>query len=263
MTTPDFSEPSGGPVPSAPSPVAPSPVAPLPVALVPPRRRSGPMVAVIAGAVVLLVLVLVGAGITVGLTLSRSSGPASSAPTTAPATAATQIPAETEPPAFSGPLQSLVIPKPYGAVYAPEKRMGDKDGVVTKQDVASEFTTTEVAAVVALLTDDEFQRGVFLAWTDKGTLVFVQIFQFRYDREAVSWITDVERVAENFAAATAVFDEIPYGRWFVTKTSDGLGGVHALFDKGPFAVQIDTFKTGEPDVDGTKQMAIDQYQLLP
>jgi len=205
----------------------------------------------------------------VGVSLAAcSSGTASTAPTTAPATitfTAAATPVATDPPAFSGPLQSLVIPKPPGAVYAPDKRKGDKDGVLTKQDVASEYPGDAATQVSNILTQDEFQRGVFLAWTDTGTLVYVQIYQFRYDREAASWNATMQSSAQaqGDATSTAVFDEIPSGRWFVTKTSDGRGAAHAFYSKGPFAVEIDTFKTGAADLDGTKKMAVDQYKLLP
>jgi hypothetical protein len=266
MTTPDPGTPYGAPVPpaasgpSAPPPFPPAQFAPAPV---PPRRRGGLVIGVIVGVVV---FVLVGAGVTAALTLNRSSGTAAVPRTTALATTATtaaQTPVATDPPAFSGPLQSLVIPKPSGAVYAPEKRKGDKDGVVTKQDVASEYTGSDVDTVNSLLTQDEFQRGVFLAWTDHGTLVYIQIYQFRYDREAASWNVSVQRPAQNAATSTAVFDEIPFGRWVVTQLPDGRGAAAAYFSKGPFAVEIDTSKTGAADLDGTKKMAVDQYKLLP
>jgi hypothetical protein len=259
MTTPDPGTPFGAPVPPATSePSAPPRSAPPSV----PQRRTGLLIGVIVG---LIVFLLVGAGVTAGLTLSRSSRTSAAPPTTAPTTATTaaQTPAATEPPAFSGPLQSLVVPKPSSAVYAPDKRKGDKDGVVTKQDVASEYTGSDVDTVNRLLTQDEFQRGVFLAWTDHGTLVYIQIYQFRYDREAASWNVTVQSPAQSAATSTAVFDEIPAGRWVATKTPDGRGAAAAYFSKGPFAVEIDTFKTGAADLDGTKKMAVDQYNLLP
>jgi hypothetical protein len=262
MTTPDPSSPWGAPVaPATPGPSGPPP--PLPPVTASPRRRGGLVFALVAGAVALLVLV--GAGITAVLALNKA--PVTAAPPTTPAATAAATaaptPAATEPPPFSGPLQSLVLPKPSGAVYTPDKRKGDKDGVMTKQDVMSEYSGSDANIVDKILTQNEFQRGVFLAWTDHGTLVYIQIYQFRFDREAAQWNVAVQGPVQNAATSTAVFDEIPFGRWFVTKTPDGRGAAHAYYNKGPFAVMIDTFKTGAADLDGTKKMAIDQFNLLP
>jgi hypothetical protein len=259
--------PSGPPAPASPAlapPVLPFPSAPGLEFGARPPRRGGLLVAGIVVAV--LLVVLVGAGITAVLTLKKQTTTAATAPTaaatTAPPTAA-PTPTATEPAPFTGPLQSLVLPKPSGAVYSPQMRKGDKDGVLTKQDVMSEYTGSDVDTVNTILTQDEFQRGVFLAWTDHGTLVYIQIYQFRYEREAANWNVQVQRPIQDIATSTAVFDEIPSGRWFVTKTADGRGAGHAYFSKGPFAVMIDTFKTGAADLDGTKKMALDQYKLLP
>jgi hypothetical protein len=256
--TPDPTMPPGESATSVPYPPGFPVEAPPPV---PPRRRGGLLFGLIAGAVVLLVLV--GAGVTAVLALKKSPITVAAPPTTAPAASAAATPVVTEPAAFAGPLQSLVIPKPSGAVYTPEKRKGDKDGVLTLADVASEYSGSDVNTVKNILTQDEFQRGVFLAWTDHGTLVYIQIYQFRFDREAANWNVAVQGPVQDAATSTAVFDEIPFGRWFVTKTADGRGAAHAFFNKGPFTVEIDTFKTGAADLDGTKKMAVDQYKLLP
>jgi hypothetical protein len=262
MTTPDSSPPPSGSVPPAtPVPYPSESGFGTPPAPAPPPRRSGLLFGLIAGAIALVVLV--GAGITAVLAVNKAPITPAAAPTTAPAASAAATPVVTDPPPFAGPLQSLVIPKPSGAVYTPEKRKGDKDGVLTLQDVASEYSGSNVNTVKTILTQDEFQRGVFLAWMDQGTLVYIQIYQFRFDREAASWNVAVQGPVQDAATSTAVFDDIPFGRWFVTKTADGRGAAHAYFNKGPFAVMIDTFKPGTADLEGTKKMAVDQYKLLP
>ena len=46
---------------------------------------------------------------------------------------------------------------------------------------------------------------MFLAWTDHGTLVYIQIYQFRYDREAANWTVQQQRVIQDVATSTAGF----------------------------------------------------------
>jgi hypothetical protein len=241
---------------AAPAPDAIAAPAPYAVAAPPPRRRTG----LVIGVGVAVAAVLAVAGGTTAVLLTSTVKPTSAPPTRTPTAAAPTTPAQTDPPAYAGKLQDLVVPKSASAVYAPAERKGAADGSMTIQDVASEFSGGDV---LNTLTTLEFQRGLFLAWRDNGTLVYIQIYQFRYEREAGQWEVAVQRGIQDGATSTAVFDEIPYGRWFVTKTPDGRGAAHAYFHRGPFVVMIDTFRAGTADLDGTRRMAVSQYALLP
>jgi hypothetical protein len=214
-----------------------------------PKRRCG----TITGAMVGLVAVLMAAG-------CGGTGSATAPLTSTPVT--TAAPTPTKAPAYSGSLQDLVIPKPTSGTLTPNERKGAADGSVTAQDVASEFGDS-ASVVAGLLAQTGFQRGVFLAWRDNGTLVYIQIFQFSSNAGAAGWQATQERSIKDVATSTAAFDDIPGGHWFVTKTPDGRGGAHAFFTKGPLVVSMDTFRIGAADIDGLKKMAVDQYQRLP
>jgi hypothetical protein len=218
----------------------------------PPKRGTGTIIGGIVGLVV-----LIAAGVT-GCSSGGSNQTAAPATTQPPTTAAPPTTA----PAYSGSLQDLVVPKPASATLTPNERKGAADGSLTAKDVASEYAGSE-AAVSGILTQTDFQRGVFIAWRDNGTLVYIQIYQFKADAGAASWQATQERSIKDVATSTAAFDEIPGGHWFVTRTPDGRGGAHAFYSKGPLVVMIDTFRTGAADLDGTKKMAVDQYHRLP
>ena len=176
----------------------PDPTAPAPLSepTSTPRRR-GPVI----GRVVALVLI---AG---GLTAAAACTPgadnvAAPAPTTTSAT--TAAPTPTEPPPYAGPLQAVTVPMPAGAVAAASERKGDADGSLSLAQAASEYDAADQASVTAALKDAEYQRGVFLAWRTGGTLVYVQVYQFRYDREAASWTVSQQRGIEGIATSTRV-----------------------------------------------------------
>ena len=210
-----------------------------------------------------MLVLLIAGGVTTAVLMNNSTSTAAPPTTVAPTTAA-PAPTQTEPPEYAGKLQDLVVPKPASAVLTPSERKGDPDGSMNAQQVASEYSDSgDSNAVLRDLGTLEFRRGVFLAWRDNGTLVYIQIYQFRYEREAVNWMVSVQHSLGGIATSRAVFDEIKDGRWYVTKTPDGRGGAHAIYNKGPFAVMIDTFRAGAADLDGTKKMAVEQFAKLP
>jgi hypothetical protein len=229
------------------------------------RRRTG---FIIAG--IIAVVFVVAAGVGVVLVLNRARLTVSTptpTPTATSTTSATAAPTSTQSSDYTGALQALVAPKPAGATDADHS--GAADGTLTKQQVVSEYNGTSAdnqAAVLHALTELEFQRGLFVAWRDRqGTLVYVQLYQFRFDREAASWSTQMQRGMgdDPGKAATAYFDEIEGGRWFANELSDGRGAAHAIYSKGQFAVMIDVFRSGASDIDDTKKLAIQQYGRLP
>jgi hypothetical protein len=155
------------------------------------------------------------------------------------------------------------VPKSAGATNADSERSGDPDGSLSAPQVVSEYQPADQPAVLEALTDAEFQRGVFAAWRDRGTLVYIQIYQFRHDREAADWAAGAQRADQAVASSTATFDEIEGGRWCVSSTPDGRSGVHAAFNRATFAVMIDTFSSAPPDLKGIQKLAVEQYGRLP
>ena len=224
------------------------------------RRRTGLMVGV-----AIVVVVLVASGVAAEKLL-RPGVIATSLP------AATSAPAGTSQPPptvvatatrYAGTLQALAISMPAGATREP-LRMGAKDGTLDLGGVLDEYDGDARESARDLLTSLEFERGLFLAWTDgKGVLVYVQIYQFHYEHQAAAWSAAEARGLNDVAESTAVFDEILGGRWFVTTTPSGRGAVHARYSKGDLAVMLSIFTKGKADVDYLKRLSVDQYRKLP
>jgi hypothetical protein len=205
------------------------------------------------------VVVLVASGVVAAVLLNpdkvATSSPAvtSQPPVTVAATATK----------YTGTLQALAIPMPAGAARE-SLRMGAKDGTLDLNGVLEEYEGNAKESVRNQLTSLEFERGLFLAWTDaKGFLVYVQIYQFHYEHQAAAWSAAQSRGLADIAESTAAFDEILGGRWFVTTTPNGRSAVHTNYNKGDLAVMISIFRKGTADVDYLKRLAIDQYRHLP
>jgi hypothetical protein len=188
-------------------------------------------------------------------------GTVAAPPTTTPAEPTAAVtPTETE---YTGTLQALAVQMPAGAVREP-LTMAAEDGSLVLDDVLDQYADSSRASVRDLLTSLEFQRGLFLAWTDEqGFLVYLQIYQFHYERQAASWWAAEARSLNDIAESTAAFDEIEGGKVFTTTTPNGRSAAHGRFCKGDFAVMLSIFRTGQTDVEHLKRLTIDQFHRLP
>jgi hypothetical protein len=210
------------------------------------------------------VLVLVAGAVGVVILVNRiGSEPVGLAVPTAtyqppPSTSAAPTPSK-----YAAPLQDLAVPMPDGAARE-SLRMGADDGSMELEDVVAEYPDSSKAQVRKILTDLEFERGLFLAWTDaQGYLVYLQINQFHFERQAASWSVTEQRSMASVTETTAGFDEILGGKWITSTSPNGRGAAHAFFSKGDLTVMIGIFKTGKGDVDYVKRLAVEQYQRLP
>jgi hypothetical protein len=211
---------------------------------------------------ILLVLVLVAGGAIAVLLGSDQGDPVSAPPITAPASTTPAVtPSESE---YNGTLQALAIPMPVGAVRE-ELAMGAADGGLDLDDVLQQYPDGGRAGVRSLLTSNEFRRGLFLAWTDdQGFLVYLQIYQFHYERQAAAWWAAEARGLTDVAESTAGIDEIEGGKLILTTTTpSGRSAAHARFCAGEFAVMLSIFRSGPTDVDYLKRIAVEQFGRLP
>jgi hypothetical protein len=192
---------------------------------------------------------------------SDDGGTVAASPTTPPPQATEAVtPTEVE---YTGTLQALAIPMPAGAVREP-LAMGADDGGLVLDDVLEQYPDGGRASVRDLLTSLEFQRGLFLAWTDdQGFLVYLQIYQFHFERQAAAWWAAEARSLTDVAQSTAGFDEIEGGKVIVTTTPSGRIAAHGRFCKGDFAVMLSIFRTGQTDVEYLKRLTVDQFHRLP
>jgi hypothetical protein len=210
------------------------------------------------------VVVLAAAGVGVGVLLNRmgSQSVGLSVPTATYQPPPTTAPAPT-PSKYTAPLQDLAIPMPAGATRE-SLRMGADDGSMQLEDVVAEYPDSSKAQVRKILTDLEFERGLFLAWTDaQGYLVYLQINQFHFERQAATWSVTDRRSMDSVTETTAGFDEIVGGKWLTSSAPNGRGAAHAFFSKGDLTVTIGIFKTGKGDADYVKRLAVEQYNRLP
>jgi hypothetical protein len=222
-----------------------------------PRRRT-PII--IAGCVV--VVLLVAGGIASALLLNDKGSPTAATTPAPTATAASAAPTPS-PTRYAGELQDLAIPMPAGATRQ-TLRMGRDDGSLDLDAVLLEYEEADEPAMRKQLTELEFQRGLFLAWNDaQGFLVYLQIWQFRYEREAAAWSVAEARGLSASAESTASLDDILGGKVIVTTAPNGRSAAHARFPKGDLAIMLSIFKAGPTDLDYLKRLAAEQYQRLP
>jgi hypothetical protein len=223
-----------------------------------PNRRRLP---IIIGCVVVL---LVAGGITSALLLQHNGSPAA-ASLTDTATSAAPPPTSAAPTAtkYVGKLQDLAIIMPAGSTRQ-KLRMGGTDGSLDLDAVLLEYDAADRPAMRTRLSDLEFERGLFLAWNDtQGFLVYLQIWQFHYERQSAEWfVADAGGISTN-AESTASLENIEGGKVITTITPNGRRAAHARFVKGDLSVMLSIFKTGPTDLDYLKRLAAEQYQRLP
>jgi hypothetical protein len=213
------------------------------------------VVGIIAGVVALVV-----AGIGVGVLLNRiGSQPVGlSVPTTS-----SRPPASAAASKYTAPLQDLALPMPADA-HRETPRLGAADGSLALEDIVQEYGGTAKDTMRRTLVNLEFERGIFLAWTDaQGALVYLQLYQFHFEREAAAWSVGEQRSFDDITETTAGFDEILGGKWITTTGPDGRHAALAVYSKGDFSVTISVFAPGAALVDYVKRLAVDQYQRLP
>jgi hypothetical protein len=256
--TGDFVTEPDRPVAALPGPPATPPPAPVPS---PPRRGRAALIA--AGAVGLVVLVAAG----VAAVLLLNPGPANVAalsPTTDPPTTAPSPTPRPTPTDYTGPLSALALPKPAGAVYAPDQRIGAADGSLSKQQLTELWNTANGKAfALQRLTELSYQRGYIVAWLDGASLVYVRLTQFRTSQAAEGW-TDLEQggFSGPIMVSTDKMAGVEHGYIYVTNQKDG-HGAHARFSWGVIAVSLDVFNPDKADADAMRTMAADQLALLP
>jgi hypothetical protein len=142
--------------------------------------------------------------------------------------------------------------------------MGRDDGSLDLDAVLLEYERTDEPAMRKQLTDLEFERGLFLAWNDaQGFLVYPQIWQFRYEREAAAGSVAEARAVSDGAQSTASLDGILGGKVIAITAPNGRAAAHARFPKGDLAVMLSIFRQGTTDLDYLKRLAAEQYQRLP
>jgi len=67
-------------------------------------------------------------------------------------------------------------------------RLGAADGSLALEDIVQQYGGAAPDTMRRTLVNLEFERGIFLAWTDaQGALVYLQLYQFHFEREAGYW----------------------------------------------------------------------------
>ena len=232
----------------------PSPV-PAPVPSPVPRRRTGLIVGIVVG-----VLVVAAGAVGVGVLLSRIGSQLIGLPLP---TASHQASAVPTPSKYTAPLQDLALPMPADATRVTPP-VGAADGTLELEDVVQQHGAGQRDVLRQALTKIEFERGVFLAWKDgQGVLVYLQIYQFHFDRQAAAWSSVATRSLADVAESSAGFDEILGGRWGTLTAPDGRGYSYACYSRGDLSVAITVFTSGAAGIDHVKRLAVEQYKRLP
>jgi hypothetical protein len=142
---------------------------------VPPQKKSrtGLIVGLIIGAVVLLLLCGIGIVALVANSGSTNTPDAANTPTSGGRTTTT-TPAETH---FTGDLRSILIQPPAGAQTGKPNAASD-DGTVTLENAASFLYYTQASGPSQLRTFG-YSRGAMVAFAQNGHQVTSALFQFK------------------------------------------------------------------------------------
>jgi hypothetical protein len=137
----------------------------------PKKSRTGLIVGLVIGAVVLLVLCAVGIG-ALALSNNKQGGSASSG---------AQAPTVSQPPPaekhFTGDLRTILIKPPAGAQTV-KPNSASEDGTVTLENAASFLYYTQANAA-AQLTSFGYVKGAMVAFVQNGHQVTSALFQFK------------------------------------------------------------------------------------
>src|SRR5262249_25962709 len=148
----------------APDPATSLPVADPSISAVPVAGRPRRTV-LIVGVIAAVVLLAAGGVAVVPLRPTGSAGCSHPSPRSG-SNAASPRPTTVTPtvPKYAGALPVLAIPMPSGATRE-SLRMGTADGSLDLDAVLDEYDESSRASLRDTLTNLEFERGVFLAWT--------------------------------------------------------------------------------------------------
>ena len=184
-----------------------------------PKSRTGLIVGIVVGVLVLCLAGSVGGG----LLIARSLDTTANAPSTTAATSSTPQPSGSVTPTTSadtqryrGDLRQLLLPRPAGT--SPWEDFGDADGKLTLDETRKLFT--EPDAVGKELSSYKFERGAVTHWSKDNVFVLIFLFQFDRAADAQQYVTAQRTDGINGYETKGEFGLIPDSILFVDDTAD-------------------------------------------
>jgi hypothetical protein len=227
---------------------------------VPPKRRTGVIIAVAVS--VVAVIVLAGLGVVVLPRLLGTSGDNSAQAAGTPSASVTSSPSSPTP--FTGDLRDLLVPMPSGATTLDPHHVDGK--VLSASEYAAIYKDKQ--SMMQRLDTFSFQGAAIRAWKGAdSTVVEVIVAQFKDDLKANAFAAFFQFAYAGWPEKTAdgFVDGIDLGRYFVYDKPDSYGNraVRVVYAKNDMVTIIEVTRPTSPRLDSVTRLAQDQFARLP
>jgi hypothetical protein len=234
------------------------------------KKRTGLIIGIVAGVLVLCVLGSVGGGLLIGRSLNAASAAASNAPTIPTddplPTAGTTTPTDRRTstaavPSYTGDLRTLLVARPTGA--QPWKDFADADGKLTLAETTDLFE--DPTAVEKELTSLKYQRGAVMHWSKSDVFVLIFLFQFDTAKNAAGYVTRQETNGIEGYVAKGEFASIAESLLLLDDTpdSDGDRSTISLTSRGTIVSYVTVWFPGAIDQKFATDLGQQQHKRLP
>jgi hypothetical protein len=164
--------------------------------------------------------------------------------------------------AFTGDLETLLLPMPDGAqVWSVNDIHDDMPDVIKS---ATLWNASNAQKIVDLLKGNGYDRGAMRFWRDSaGNVVLIDLMQFRTANGMYDWLDwSADGLTNGNAAGSGHVREADSGKWveFVD------GDIHELvvvFGRAEFGVVMRVSSAGAANLDLLTSLAVEQYKRLP
>jgi hypothetical protein len=234
---------------------------------VPPKRRTGVIIAVAAGVVAVIVLAGLGVVVLPRVLGTNSDHAQATGPTTqtadTPSAARSPSPSPTET-HFAGNLRDLLVPVPSGATTADYFGVGDK--VLTLSQYAAIYKDKQL--MMEELDALAFQRATIRTWkAADSSQVAVTLIQFGDDTKANGFAASIQGAyaSDSMKTDDGYLTGIDLSRYFVFDKPDSYGfrAIDVVYSKNDIMVIVQMNRRTLPRLDSVLRLAQDQFARLP
>ena len=229
-----------------------------------PKGRTGLIVGIVVGVLVLCLAGSVGGG----LLIARSLDTTANGPSTAAATSSTPQPrgsvtpwtsADTQ--RYLGDLRQLLLPRPAGT--SPWVDFADADGKLTLGETKNLFT--EPDAVGKELSSYKFERGAVTHWSKDKVFVLIFLFQFDSAADAQHYLTAQQTDGINGYETKGEFGLIPDSILFVDDTADQDSDRSTIMVscRGDIVSYLTMWHPDAIDLPTATALAVSQHKRIP
>jgi len=256
--------PAYGPPGYPPQPPPGYPGAPYPP---PPKRsRTGLIVGIIVGVLVLCI----GGGVAAAVLVNQQLKNNNANPTGGTNTGGTPTQGQSQPPTagpttppsdFTGDLRQLLVPRPSGA--DPWEDFPSKDGNLDLDTAADLFQ--DPGAMKNDLRDQHFRRGAVMHWTQGRVDVLIILFQFEDGSDADGFVDSTEGEGIEDHDSRGEFGGISGSLTYVANKSDDNGkrSTILLSRSGNIVSQVVLWNPSNADLEAATELAVTQHGRLP